>query len=86
MFNQKFNAMKCVLVSFLFFALHSFSFPQQFGWQDISANIPQNNEFPPDLCDLFFVSDDVGWITTTSYNEIFKTTDGGATFSTQTTL
>ena len=79
--------MKKFLLLFTFaFSLFTFAFSQQYAWQDISANIPQNNEFPPDLCVLFFVSDDVGWITTTSPNEIFKTIDGGAIFSTQTTL
>jgi photosystem II stability/assembly factor-like uncharacterized protein len=78
--------MKKFLLLFTFaFCLLSFSLAQEYGWQDISANIPQNNEFPPDLSDLFFVSNDVGWITSTSYNETFKTIDGGATFSTQTT-
>ncbi|PLW98270.1 MAG: hypothetical protein C0591_04870 [Marinilabiliales bacterium] len=78
--------MKKFLLLFTFaFSLFTFAFSQQYAWQDISANIPQNNEFPPSLSDLFFVSNDVGWITSTSYNEIFKTIDGGATFSTQTT-
>ncbi len=54
---------------------------QQYGWVDISDNIPGE----PDLSDVFFVSDDVGWITSSSHAEIYHTTDGGVTFTVQTT-
>ena len=38
-----------------------------------------------DLSDVFFVSDNEGWITSSSIAEIYHTTDGGETFSTQVT-
>ncbi|PKN97206.1 MAG: hypothetical protein CVU43_17580 [Chloroflexi bacterium HGW-Chloroflexi-5] len=80
--------MKKLYILLLLFALSPapFAIAQDYGWQDISANIPQNNEFPPDLSDLFFVSDDEGWITSSSHAEIYHTTDGGKTFEIQTTL
>jgi len=55
---------------------------QQYGWIDISANIPGT----PNLTDVFFVSDDEGWIVS-NYPDpiIYHTTDGGATFEVQTT-
>jgi photosystem II stability/assembly factor-like uncharacterized protein len=55
---------------------------QQYGWKDISANLPGT----PNLTDVFFVSDDEGWITSSSIAEIYHTTDGGQTFEVQTTL
>ena len=70
-----------VIVS-AFYTLNCFS--QSFGWQDISANIPQSGDLPPDLSNVFFVSDNEGWITSSSQAEIYHTTDGGATFEIQT--
>jgi photosystem II stability/assembly factor-like uncharacterized protein len=58
------------------------AFCQEYGWTDISANIPGS----PDLSDVFFVSDDEGWITSSSHAEIYHTTDGGKTFEIQTTF
>ena len=59
----------------------SFSFSQEYGWTDISANIPTE----ADLSDVFFVSDDEGWISVSSDAIILHTTDGGASFEIQTT-
>ena len=54
---------------------------QQYGWKDISGNIPTQ----ADLSDVYFISDDEGWITSSSHAEIYHTTDGGETFEIQTT-
>jgi photosystem II stability/assembly factor-like uncharacterized protein len=54
---------------------------QQYGWTDISANVPGN----PDFSGVFFVSDNEGWMSVSSGPEIYHTTDGGATFEIQTT-
>lgn len=72
---------KLLLLSFTF-GLFTFTFSQQYGWHDISANIPGD----PDLSDVFFVSDNEGWISNSSQAEIYHTTDGGETFEIQTTL
>ncbi len=60
-------------------------FAQQYGWTDISANIPQTGEDLPRMPDVYFVSDNEGWITCVNYAEIYNTTDGGETFEVQTT-
>ena len=75
--------MKKPLLLFTFtFGLFSFSFSQEYGWTDIRANIPGT----PNLTDVFFVSDDEGWIVS-NYPDpiIYHTTDGGETFEVQTT-
>jgi len=66
----------------LTFVISQMTFSQEYGWTDISANIPGN----PNLSDVYFVSDNEGWITS-NYPEpiIFHTTDGGETFEVQTT-
>jgi len=69
-----------LLITFAFFLL-PFSFAQQYGWTDISANLPGTLS----LTDIFFISDDEGWITTSTLAEIYHTTDGGLTFEVQTT-
>ncbi len=69
----------CILLFASLFTLHA-SLAQQYGWTDISANIPGT----PDLSDVFFVSDDEGWISVSSGPEIYHTTDGGETFEIQT--
>jgi photosystem II stability/assembly factor-like uncharacterized protein len=57
------------------------TFAQNYGWTDISAYIPGT----PDLSDVFFISDNEGWITSSSHAEIYHTTDGGETFEIQET-
>jgi photosystem II stability/assembly factor-like uncharacterized protein len=64
------------------FTLHCSLSAQQYGWTDISANIPGD----PDFSGVFFVSADEGWITSSSHAEIYHTTDGGKTFEVKTTL
>ncbi len=54
---------------------------QQYGWVDISGNVPTQT----DLSDVYFVSDNEGWITSSFHAEIYHTTDGGETFEIQTT-
>jgi photosystem II stability/assembly factor-like uncharacterized protein len=63
------------------FTLHASLVAQQYGWTDISANVPGD----PDFSDVFFVSDDEGWISVSSGPEIYHTTDGGETFEIQET-
>jgi len=73
--------MKKFILSIFAFCLSTFAFAQQYGWKNISANVPGN----PDFSDVFFVSDDEGWISVSSGPEIYHTTDGGKTFEIQTT-
>jgi photosystem II stability/assembly factor-like uncharacterized protein len=72
---------KPLLLSTFAFGLFTFSWGQQYGWQDISVNVPGS----PDFSDVYFVSDDEGWISVSSGPEIYHTTDGGATFEIQET-
>jgi len=72
---------KLIFLSILTFGISAVSFAQNYGWTDISANIPGT----PDLSDVFFVSDNKGWITSSSHAEIYHTTDGGETFEVQST-
>jgi photosystem II stability/assembly factor-like uncharacterized protein len=72
---------KSTLLLFTALCTLNFALAQQYGWTNISANIPGN----PDLSDVFFVSDDKGWIISSSHAEIYHTTDGGETFEVQTT-
>ena len=77
------EGLKKLLLLFTFaFYLSTFAFAQQYGWKDISANMPGT----PNLTDVFFVSDDEGWIVS-NYPDpiIYHTTDGGETFEVQTT-
>ena len=72
---------KLLLLYVLTFGFSQISHSQEYGWKDISANIPGN----PDLSDVFFVSDNEGWITSSSQAEIYHTSNGGQTFEIQTT-
>ncbi len=76
---------KLLLITTFSFFLCTLSYSQEYTWHDISANIPQTGETPPDLSDVYFVSDNEGWISSSSHAEIYHTTDGGATFEVQTT-
>jgi len=74
------------VLSLLFYTQNSFtqtrlSGGQAYGWMDISDNIPGT----PDLSDVYFISDDEGWITSGSQANIYHTTDGGESFEIQTT-
>jgi len=68
-----------IILSFLFYTIDSFA--QTYGWIDISDNIPGT----PSLSDVYFISDNEGWITSGSQANIYHTTDGGLTFEVQTT-
>ena len=72
---------KLILLSIYTLLISAISFSQEYGWQDISANLPGN----PDFSDVFFVSNNEGWVTNSSQAEIYHTTDGGETFEVQTT-
>ncbi len=70
-----------LLLSFSFF-LSIFSFSQEYGWIDLSDNIPtQGGNL---LTDIFFIDENEGWVTTSSLLEIYHTTNGGLTFEIQT--
>lgn len=77
--------MKRLFLLFTFtFLLTSFSFSQEYGWVDLSENIPNKNATV--LTDVFFVNENEGWITTSSQNEIYHTKDGGLSFEIQNVL
>jgi len=77
--------MKNLLAIILLTATSLSANSQQYGWKDLSANIPQTGQYQPNLTDVFFITEDEGWITTDTYNEIYHTSDGGETFDIQTT-
>jgi photosystem II stability/assembly factor-like uncharacterized protein len=75
--------MKRFLLLFTFaFGIFTFAFSQEYGWVKINTEIIPGTI---DFTDVFFVSENVGWITTNTTNNIFKTNDGGLSFITQTT-
>ena len=71
--------MKRFLLLFSFaFGLFTFSLAQQYGWTDISANLPEYANYN----DVHFIGDE-GWIT--GWNDgLLYTPDGGETFQIQT--
>ncbi len=90
-----------LILHFAFFILH-FSFAQQYGWTDISQNLP---DYPFDtviinngadtgianISDISFINDNEGWVTTwhafSDQNAaILHTTDGGGTWEVQTVM
>ena len=73
---------KLTLFYLLTFVISQMTFSQTYCWKDISANIPTE----ADLSDVYFTSDDEGWITSSSHAEIYHTADGGLTFEVQTTI
>jgi len=80
---QTYAPMKKLLIPFIIaFGFPAISFAQQYGWKDIGANIP-GDSLGHDLSDVFFVSDNEGWITSSTHAEIYHTTDGGETFEIQ---
>jgi len=77
--------MKTKLTTFLLFILCSIAgFTQQYGWVNIGGNLPSSNG-TVSLSDLYFISDTEGWICSGGLGEIYHTTNGGSTYSTQTT-
>jgi len=67
------------------------AFAQQYGWKDISSNVPEYEgySYPRAFTDVFFINNEEGWITTVSgisdSSYILHTTDGGETFEMQKT-
>jgi photosystem II stability/assembly factor-like uncharacterized protein len=69
--------------SYLVVQLTSQLFAQTYDWYVID---PVSISGTPDFADVFFIDDNLGWITSPIiYNEIYKTSDGASSFSTQTT-
>lgn len=68
---------KLLLLSTFAFGLFTFSLAQQYGWTDISANMPKLVGFT----DVHFIGNE-GWITGGN-SEVFYTPDGGGTFQIQ---
>jgi len=67
---------KLVLSTFAFFLL-SFSFSQEYGWSDISANMPES----ANLTDIHVIGNEI-WIS--GWNDgVFYSPDGGETFQIQ---
>ena len=60
------------------------SFAQQYGFVNISNKLP-NSAGTASLSDMYWISDSEGWICSGAAGEIYHTTDGGNTFTTQTT-
>jgi photosystem II stability/assembly factor-like uncharacterized protein len=71
-----------IIVHSTLYIVHCFS--QQYGWVDISNNLPSSNGTVT-LSDMHWISDNEGWICSGFLGEIYHTTDGGQTFETQTT-
>ncbi len=58
------------------------AYNRAYGWTDISSHLsPIDNAAGAGLSDIYFVSDNEGWIT--SSQDIYHTTDGGQTFEKQ---
>lgn len=75
--------MKKPLLLFTFaFCLSTFTFAQEYGWIDLSQKISNQNSTL--LTDIHFIDENEGWVTTSSFAEIYHTTDGGQTFEIQT--
>ena len=59
-------------------------FSQQYGWADISNNLPFSNG-TASLSDMNWINENEGWICSGALGEIYHTTNSGQTFETQTT-
>jgi len=70
------------LMLLLFMA--SGSFAQQYGWVNIINNLPKSTG-TLSLSDMYWLNNNEGWICSSAIGEIYHTTDGGSTFTTQTT-
>jgi photosystem II stability/assembly factor-like uncharacterized protein len=75
---------KLILLCILTFMISQMTFSQEYGWTDISENLPDTLGYDLwGLSDVFFVSDNEGWISVSSDAIILHTTDGGETFEIQ---
>ncbi len=59
-------------------------YAQQYGWVNIGGNLPSSSG-TSSLSDLYFTSANEGWLCSSILGEIYHTTDGGSTYTTQTT-
>jgi photosystem II stability/assembly factor-like uncharacterized protein len=57
---------------------------QQYGWVNISNNLP-NSTGTVSLSDMYWLNDNEGWICSGLAGEIYHTTNGGSTYTTQIT-
>ena len=73
-----------LLASLILLLTASTSFAQQYGWVNIGNNLP-NSTGTASLADMYWINDNEGWICSSATGEIYHTTDGGNTFTTQTT-
>jgi photosystem II stability/assembly factor-like uncharacterized protein len=71
-----------LIIHFTLYIANCYS--QQYGWVDISINLPASTGTVT-LPDMHWISDNEGWICSGFLGEIYHTTDGGQTFETQTT-
>jgi photosystem II stability/assembly factor-like uncharacterized protein len=73
------------LVMAVLFSCTLTGFAQQYGWIDLTANIPDSNYIQRSLRDVYFIGQE-GWITGYFESElrVWHTTDGGNTFTIQT--
>lgn len=68
----------------LLVGLKTTCYSQQYGWVDISNNLPDSSGIAS-LSDMYWINDNEGWICSSAKGEIYHTTDGGQTFTIQTT-
>jgi len=70
-----------IILFYSLFALHCL-LGQQYSWVNIGQNLPGDYLYH-DLSDLYFINDNEGWITSSSHDQIYHTSDGGTTFTIQ---
>jgi photosystem II stability/assembly factor-like uncharacterized protein len=73
-----------ILITIIAVMFISKSFAQQYGWIDISNNLPSSGGTIT-LPDMYWINDNEGWICSGLVGEIYHTTNGGSTYTTQTT-
>jgi photosystem II stability/assembly factor-like uncharacterized protein len=72
---------KRILLYILTFGFLTISYAQQYGWVVLNADSISGT---PDFSDVFFINDSMGWISSSSQANIYKTENGALSFSTQT--
>jgi len=68
-------------LTFLLLVLNNNIYPQYTVWENISNRLP--GDTLNNLSDIFLVHPSMGWISSSSQNEIYRTTDFGTTWETQ---